>query len=178
MAPGLPTDPQLVAAWRGGDEAAASALVRRHAPVLGRYLRSRGAASSELEDLVQEVFIRAFQGLDGWRGDAPLRGWLFRIAINLLRDRHRRGGGRIMVELMEDDRVDPADPAGELEAREARERLQSGLATLSPLQRDVFRLRIEDGLGYDEIAAALETTPGAARVHYHHAVRRLKECLE
>jgi RNA polymerase sigma-70 factor (ECF subfamily) len=46
------------------------------------------------------------------------------------------------------------------------------------MQRQVFLLRAQQGLEYDDIAAALETTPGAARVHYHHAVKRLKEWLK
>ncbi len=171
------TDSQLVAAWRGGDEAAAAALVRRHAKVLGRYLLSRGATSSDLDDLLQETFFRAFRGLDGWREDAPFRGWLFRIAANLVRDRFRRGGGRVFLEIADGDQVDEADPAAELEADEVAERLREGMVTLSPMQREVFLLRVEQGLDYQEIAAALETTAGAARVHYHHAVKRLKERL-
>lgn len=171
------TDPQLVAAWRGGDEAAAAALVRRHVPVLGRYLLSRGATSADLDDLLQETFFKAFRALDGWRGDAPFRGWLFRIAANLVRDRFRRGGGRVWLELADGDRVDASDPGAELEAGEVLVQLREGMTTLSPMQREVFLLRVEQGLEYQEIAAALETTPGACRVHYHHAVKRLKERL-
>ncbi len=173
-----PTDAQLVAAWRGGDEAAAAALVRRHSAVLGRYLVARGATSADCDDLLQETFFRAFRGLDGWRGDAPFRGWLFRIAANLVRDRFRRGKGRIHVELTDGDRVDHADPEAELIASETAGRLQDGMGRLSPMQREVFLLRVEQGLDYAEIAAALDTTAGAARVHYHHAVKRLKERLQ
>lgn len=82
-----------------------------------------------------------------------------------------------MLTLLDDDRADPGDPALELEARESLHLLQAGMAALSPMQREVFRLRVEDGLDYAEVAAALETTTGAARVHYHHAVKRLKEHL-
>ncbi len=178
MATMHPTDQEYVSRWRRGDEVAALELVRRHAPPLGRYLRSRGALDADLDDLVQEVFFRAFQALDSWRGDAPLRGWLFRIAVNHLRDQHRRRGGRVMLALVDDDRIDPADPVLELEARESFDLLQSGMAALSPMQREVFRLRVEQGLDYAEVAEALETTTGAARVHYHHAVKRLKELLK
>jgi RNA polymerase sigma-70 factor (ECF subfamily) len=51
------------------------------------------------------------------------------------------------------------------------------LQQLTRLQRDVFLLRAQQGCEYEEIAAALATTPGAARVHYHHAVKRLKEWI-
>ena len=163
--------------WRQGDEAAALALVRRHAGPLGRYLGARGATSAERDDLLQETFFRAFRGIAAWRGDAPLSGWLFRIAGNLLKDRFRRDGGRVFVELLDTDMVGAADPSSELAADEAANRLHEGMATLSPMQREVFLLRVEQGLDYREVAAALDTTEGAARVHYHHAVKRLRERL-
>jgi len=84
----------------------------------------------------------------------------------------------IHVELTDGDRVDHADPEAELIASETAGRLQDGMGRLSPLQREVFLLRVEQGLDYADIAAALDTTPGAARVHYHHAVKRLKERLQ
>jgi RNA polymerase sigma-70 factor, ECF subfamily len=171
------TDPELVAAWRGGDELAAGHLVRRHAAALGRYLAAAGAASAEVEDLVQDTFFKAFRGLDGWRGDGSFRGWIFRIAGNLLKDRFRQPKGRIFLAIEDHDVADRADPAGELAADETGRLLQEGLRHLPRLQREVFLLRVQQGLEYAEIASALGSTPGAARVHYHHAVKRLKELL-
>ncbi len=173
----FPSDPDLVAAWRRGDESAATQLVRRYATPLGRYLASAGAASAEVDDLVQETFFKAFRGLDSWRGDGALRGWLFRIASNLLMDRFRQNKGRIYLELDDHDLQDHSDPAGELAADEAEGQLRAGLAKLPRLQREVFLLRVQQGMEYADIAGALGTTPGAARVHYHHAVRRLKEWM-
>lgn len=177
MAPEQPSDPELIAAWRRGDEAAATALVHRHSPAVGRYLLASGAASADVEDLLQEAFYRAFRGLDGWRGEGSFRGWVFRIAGNLLRDRFRAGKGRHFVEIEEFDLPDHADPAGELVASEAEQRLLDGLEQLPRLQREVFLLRVQQGWDYVEIATAVGSTPGAARVHYHHAVKRLKEWL-
>ena len=173
-----PSDPELVAAWRGGDELAAAQLVRRHAAPLTRYLAGAGAASAEVEDLVQETFIKAFRGMAGWRGDGSLRGWLFRIASNLLKDRFRQNKGRVYLEIADQDLRDHSDPAGELAAAEAEERLKGGLVRLPHMQREVFLLRVQQGMEYGDIARVLGTTPGAARVHYHHAVKRLKEWLE
>lgn len=173
-----PTDAELVAMWQRGDEVAAAHLVRRHAGPLGRYLGSRGATSAERDDLLQETFFRAFRGIAAWRGDGSLRGWLFKIAGNLLKDRFRRDGGRVFVEVYDDDLVGVADPATEFAADEAAQRLQDGMASLSPMQREVFLLRVEQGLDYREVAVALATTEGAARVHYHHAVKRLRERLQ
>lgn len=171
------TDPELVAAWRGGDELAAGRLVQRHAAALGRYLAASGAASADVEDLVQDTFFKAFRGLDGWRGDGSFRGWLFRIAGNLLKDRFRQNKGRIFLEIEDYDITDGADPAGEFAADEIGRLLEAGLRRLPRLQREVFLLRVQQGMEYTEIAVALGSTPGAARVHYHHAVKRLKELL-
>ena len=175
--PGLPGDPELVAGYLGGDEAAAAELVRRHSAAVGRFLYSAGAPAEDIEDLVQESLFRAFRALGGWRRTASFRSWLFTIAGNLLRDEFRRRKGRQVIPLDDRDHSDAADPAGELLASEAEERLRDGIAHLPRLQREVFLLRAQEGAGYEDIAAALGTTPGAARVHYHHAVKRLKELV-
>jgi RNA polymerase sigma-70 factor, ECF subfamily len=175
--PDPPTDAALAAAYRQGDERAATALVRRHAGAVGRFLYSSGAATSDVDDLVQETFFRAFRRLDGWRGEASLRSWLFTIGGNLLRDEFRKSKGRRMLSLEDRDVPNHADPAADLAASEAEDRVREGLARLPRLQREVFLLRVQQGSDYEEIAAALGTTPGAARVHYHHAVKRLKELV-
>jgi RNA polymerase sigma-70 factor, ECF subfamily len=172
-----PSDDALAAAYRAGDERAAAELVRRHAPAVGRFLYSSGATRDEIDDLTQEALFRAFRRLDGWRGEASFRSWLFVIASNVLKDEYRRRKGRQVISIEDRDLPDRADPHADLAATETEERLRHGIASLPRLQREVFLLRTQQGSGYVEIAAALGTTPGAARVHYHHAVKRLKELL-
>jgi len=172
-----PSDHELAAAYQAGDERAAAELVRRHAPAVGRFLYSSGAAPDEIDDLVQEALFRAFRRLDGWRGEASFRSWLFAIAGNVLRDEIRRRKGRRILSLEDRDVAGTADPHSDLAAAETEEGLRRGIATLPRLQREVFLLRTQEGAGYVDIAAALGTTPGAARVHYHHAVKRLKELV-
>jgi RNA polymerase sigma-70 factor (ECF subfamily) len=70
------------------------------------------------------------------------------------------------------------DPHGDLVERDLLARVEAEVGRLPPMQRDVFLLRAQQGLDYDAIARALETSAGAARVHYHHAVKRLKRVLE
>jgi len=171
------SDVALVAAYRSGDERAATELVRRHAAALGRFLYASGASESSLEDLVQETFFRAFRAVGGWRGEASFRSWLFRIGTNLRKDLYRKEAGRVLLPIEDTDVPDFSDPEGEVRAREMEERLRRGLETLPRLQREVFLLRAQQGMEYEEICAAVGTTPGAARVHYHHAVKRLKELM-
>jgi RNA polymerase sigma-70 factor (ECF subfamily) len=172
------SDAALVAAYRLGDEAAAAELVTRHGGALGRYLYAAGAAVSDVEDLVQEAFFRAFRALDSWRGEASFRGWLFRIGSNLRKDQYRKEAGRMHLSLEDQDAADHSDPLGEAGASEMEARLQKGLGELPRLQREVFLLRAQQGMDYKEICSTLGTTPGAARVHYHHAVKRLKELMQ
>ena len=172
-----PTDASLAAAWRAGDEGAAAEIVRRHAGAVARFLYSAGAGRSDVDDLLQETLLRGFRRLDSWRGEASLRSWLCCIAGNLLKDEYRRSKGRQVVSLEDAHVVDQASPHDEATANESAARLRAGLQTLPRLQREVFLMRAQQGCEYGEIATALGTTPGAARVHYHHAVKRLKELM-
>lgn len=170
-------DAELVAAYRRGDERAAAEIVRRHGAAVARYLVGLGAGRSDVDDLLQDTFFKAFRAIGSWRGEASLRGWLCTIGANLVRDGFRRARGRVVVSLEDRDLPDRADPFAETAAQEAEARLAAGLSRLPRLQREVFLLRAQQGLEYDDIARALGTTPGAARVHYHHAVKRLKELV-
>ena len=171
------SDASLAVAWRAGDEGAAAEIVRRHAGAVARFLYSSGAGRSDIDDLVQEALFRAFRKLDSWRGEASLRSWLCCIAGNLLKDEYRRQRGRQVVSIRDDQVIDAADPHEEAAANESEARLRAGLRSLPRLQREVFLMRAQQGCEYGDIAAALGTTPGAARVHYHHAVKRLKELV-
>src|SRR5438132_935547 len=171
----VPTDAALIAAWQGGDEPAAAELVRRHARALARFLASAGAADADVDDLVQETFIRAFRGVGRFRGQCRFRTWLLTIGGNVLKDAARRARRTKVVALPDELRATDGDPHERAVAGEAEGRLREGLGRLSRMQREVFLLRAQHGLEYEEIAAALGTSPGAARVHYHHAVKRLKE---
>lgn len=178
MPDGSVPDAELIDRWRRGDEAAAAELVQRHATAVARFLGAAGGGD-DVEDLVQEAFFRAFRGIAGFRGGASFRTWLMAIASNALKDARRRSRRRETLSIEDRDLIDPAaDPHGEAVSRDAMHRVEAELARLPRLQREVFLLRAQQGLEYGEIAVALGTTPGAARVHYHHAVQRLKRVAD
>ncbi|HUL50408.1 MAG TPA: sigma-70 family RNA polymerase sigma factor [Gemmatimonadales bacterium] len=170
-----PTDLDLIAAWRNGDEQAAAELVRRHTRALGRFLGALGASDADLDDFVQEAFVRAFRGLGRFRGQCQFRTWLFTIGGNVVKDAGRRAKRGRTVPLDEEFQAYGGDPHEHAVASETAQKLEQGLAQLPHMQREVFLLRAQQGLEYSEIAAALATSEGAARVHYHHAVKRLRE---
>ncbi len=173
-----PPDAALIAAWRSGDEQAAAELVRRHARALARFLAGAGALEADVDDVVQETFIRAFRALDRFRGQCQFRTWLLTIGGNVLKDAARRAKRARLVPLDEEIHSPDGDPHERTVAVELEGRLQRGLERLPRMQREVFLLRAQQGMEYDDVAAALGTTPGAARVHYHHAVKRLKEYVK
>src|SRR5580658_5027558 len=73
------TDAALIAAWQNGDERAATELVHRHTRALARFLAGAGAPEADLDDLVQETFVRAFRAVDRFRGQCQFRTWLLTI---------------------------------------------------------------------------------------------------
>jgi RNA polymerase sigma-70 factor (ECF subfamily) len=174
---GDPRDADLIARWKSGDQRAASELVERHASALARFASSCGARE-EIDELVQDTFVRAFGSIDGFRGDSSFRTWLFTIERRLLMDRRRAERRRPFgVEIAEDDAATEYDALDDLVADEAQARVRGAVDRLTPTQRDVFMLRVNEGLSYRDIAEAVGTTEGAARVHYHNAMRAVKEFL-
>jgi RNA polymerase sigma-70 factor (ECF subfamily) len=172
------TDLDLVARWKAGEQRAATLLVERHAAALARFAASVGARV-DVQEVVQDTFVRAFASLDGFRGDSSLRTWLFTIARRLILDRRRSARRRgEQVEVQEGDVVTEYDSLDEVVADETRARLRAAMEELSPTQREVFVLRVSEGMSYKEIADSVGTTEGAARVHYHNAMRAIKEFLD
>ena len=171
------TDLELIARWSAGDERAATHLVERHAPALARFAASLGERN-DIEEVVQDTFVRAFGSIESFRADSSLRTWLFTIERRLILDRRRAARRR-----KSDTAVDEADAATEFDALdeivadEAQSRVRSAVDQLSRLQREVFLLRVNEGLSYREIAEVVGSTEGAARVHYHNAMRTVKESL-
>lgn len=175
---GEPTDAELIARWKGGDERAASALVARHADALARFAISLGERG-EVEELVQDTFVRAFGSIESFRGESSLRTWLFTIQRRLVVDRRRTlRRRRAEVEVQEDDVATAYTALDGVVADETERILKGAMGRLSPMQREVFTLRVTEGLSYRDIAEIVGSTEGAARVHYHNALRVVKELLD
>src|SRR5258708_566097 len=173
-----PPDRELIARWLAGDQRAASVLVARHGPALARFAASCGERS-EVEELVQDTFVRAFASIHTFRGDSSLRTWLFTIERRLLLDRRRvERRRRDRVEVQEGDAATEVDALDSVVDGEAAGRLRKAVGVLSRAQREVFVMRVNEGLSYRDIAGAVGTTEGAARVHYHNALRTIQEVLD
>jgi len=171
------TDSELIERWKAGDSRAATQIVTRHADALARFAVSSGERA-EIEELVQDTFVRAFSSIDSFRGDSSLRTWLFTIERRLMLDRRRaERRQKAMVPVEPADAVTEYDALDALVAEEAESKVRRAVDLLSPMQREVFTLRVEQGMSYRDIAEIVGSTEGAARVHYHNAMRAVKESV-
>jgi RNA polymerase sigma-70 factor (ECF subfamily) len=176
--PDEPADSLLVEQAKAGSRPAFEALVRRYQKPLYflcfRYVRDHDVAA----DLAQRTFIRVMEKLAELRDALIFRSWLFRIGANLALN-HLRDHARFV-----DDDLAPLDePASapeahsHLEALEDAVALRRAVALLPTKQRMTLELRIYEELPFRDIADALETTEGAAKVNFHYAVKRLRALL-
>jgi RNA polymerase sigma-70 factor (ECF subfamily) len=171
-------DLALIERWKGGDQRAAAEIVKRHAQPLARFAASSGERDG-LDELVQDTFVRAFDSIETFRGESSLRTWLFTILRRLMLDRKRaEKRRRDQVELEEGHAVQSYDALDALVADETAARVRQAIELLSPLQKEVFVLRVTEGMSYGEIARLVGSTEGACRVHYHNAMRSVKEYLD
>jgi RNA polymerase sigma-70 factor (ECF subfamily) len=177
-----PTDGQLCAAFSAGDEAAFGTLVRRHQDLVYAVVRRYAASPDDARELAQSAFVRAFQAFRGLlarlrgRGEFPFRAWLLRIAINLAKN-HARQSRRWLaapLTLVDQDAASQPSPLDALERAERERLTRAAVLQLPPRQRDVLTLRIDAGLPFAEIASTLGITENNAKVHFHHAARKLK----
>jgi RNA polymerase sigma-70 factor (ECF subfamily) len=161
-------DRALARRARRGDLAAFARLVERHRDVVYRVC-ARIVGPDDADDVTQEAFLRAFHRLDRFRGDAPFRAWLLRIAHHAALDtleRRRRHPAASEAEVQEaddDGRSEPRTPADALEVSERRERLRRKLGLLRPAHRTVLVLRDLEGLSYDEIADLTDQPLGSVK---------------
>lgn len=163
-------DRHLVLQARAGDEAAFGHLYRRYARVVHGLLLSR-IPVSDVEDLVQDVFVNAWRRLDSLRDPAAFGGWLAIIARNRAADFHRRRPNA--VELPETLQAHDAT-AERVEALAVLDVVRS----LPPAYRETLVLRLVEGLSGPEIAQRTGLTAASVRVNLHRGMKLLREKLD
>jgi RNA polymerase sigma-70 factor, ECF subfamily len=205
----LPTEEldqsQLLIAIRAGDEAAFTELVGRYHGPLRRFARGFGASDAVAEEIVQETWLAALQGLDSFAGRSSFKGWLFGILKNQARrraTRERRSvpfsalapGGEEEGPVVDSLRFQGEDgnwpdhwsapprpwedPHRRLASLEARDQLRRAIASLPDRQRVVVLLRDVEGLGSEEVCELLEISEGNQRVLLHRARAGVRIALE
>jgi RNA polymerase sigma-70 factor, ECF subfamily len=167
-------DSDLLDRYHLGDVSAFDELVARyHRPVYDlayRLTQDRATA----EDVAQEVFVRAYRGLGGFRRASSLKTWLFRIAIRVASDQ-RQDGRLPSVDAM--PAAAEPDALASLERSELQAELAKAVARLSPRQRTALVLRVSHDLPFREIAEIMGSPLGTVKATYHQAVIRLRELV-
>lgn len=186
------SDAAAVERTLAGDRDAFRVLVEGHSRKVFRLAYRMTGNAHEAEEVVQESFVRAYQKLGQFAGNANFGTWVFRIAANYAIDRMRQRKaeesriaapsrtGEDSLEVDPIERVKDAGPSPERLAASAQlsAKMQAALDTLSPAERTAIVMRHWEGCGIEEIAAALKLNSSAAKNTVFRAVQKLRRALE
>lgn len=181
-----PTDAELVTAVRGGGTASFEVLVRRYQPRLFATARRYARRDDEVEDIVQEIFLKAFSKLDSWRGDAPFEHWLMRMAVHTCYDflrRHQRNREHNSTDLSAEetdwlDRFAIAPDRAETDADAARLLVRRVLEKMSPAGRLILTLLELEDRSVREIATLTGWSVPLVKVRAFRARAEMKKILQ
>ena len=180
-------DVELVRLAQAGEERAFEALVVKYQRRIARHVARYVRRASDVEDVVQDTFIRAYRGLASFRGDSAFYSWLYRIATNAALNFLKREQA---VELLGDDAPeeradafepgisDGEDPERTLIASQIADAVQKGLARLQPELAEPLMLYEVEGKSYAEIAQMLAIPIGTVRTRIFRARASLAKRLE
>lgn len=170
------TDIELVGRARGGDESAFRALYDTHVDRIYRLVYRMAGEDDLAQDFTQEAFLRAFQRLDQFRGDAAFSTWLHSIAVSValngLRkvDRHRK-----RERSLED--AARVTPGGRVAEPGVRERIEEAVDELPGIYRTVFLMHDLEGYSHGEIAETLGVAEGTSKARLSRARAKLRKSL-
>ena len=166
----------LVEACRRGEREAQHAFYEKYRRRVFSLI-ARIVGAQEAEELTQEVFLRAFRGLEKFRGDAQLSTWMYRLAVNAALSHATRTQARQKRDLGEEALMAlPAEDAPATDPR-LRARLERALADLPAGYRAVLVLHDVEGLQHEEIASILGCRVGTSKSQLHKARAKMREML-
>jgi RNA polymerase sigma-70 factor (ECF subfamily) len=179
------TEAELIAAVLEGDAASFEPLVEKYSPRLFATARHYARRESEVEDIVQEVWLKSFQKLGSFRGDAPFEHWLMRLALRTCYDflrNHRRNREDAFSELGESteewlDRLVSQPAGGDERADAARQLIARVLEKLSPPARLVITLLEIEDRSVKEISKLTGWSVPLVKVRAFRARREMREIL-
>lgn len=155
-------------------------LMRLYGESIYWQIRKLVVNHDDANDILQNTFLKAWNNIDNFRGDARLTTWLYKIAVNesinhLNRERSRRNinadseSAEFLTERLE------ADPY--FDGNDVQLRLQKAIAALPDKQRLVFNMRYFDEMKYEKMSEILGTSVGALKASYHHAVKKIEQAF-
>ena len=172
-------DAALVRAFQGGNRDAFDVIVVRHRRQVYHLCRRFVRNHEDASDLAQDVFVRAFKGLQRFKGDASLTTWLYRIGVNVCLNRvaQKRPESAELGAASDVDARTP-DALDELLRGEQSVALQAAIERLPPKQKATLMLRVYQECTHEEIATTLGSTVGAVKANFFHALGNLRRMLK
>lgn len=152
-------------------------MVKDLSPQLYAMIRRMVQFHDDADDVLQNTFMKAWQALDGFRGDCQLSTWMYRIAVNeALAFLQRQRNTESLSNESENVRSLESDPF--FDGDETELLLQEAIASLPEKQRVVFNLRYFEEMKYEEMSALLQTSVGALKASYHLAAKKIEQFFE
>lgn len=171
-------DSELIEKLKGEDTRnyAFNLLVRKYQERIYWHIRKMVIDHDDADDLVQEVFIKVWKYLDKFRGDSKLYTWIYRIATNECLSFLAKKKKRFFLPIVdvEKELSTQIDNGNNITGDEIQLKLQKALLQLPDKQRMVFNMKYFDEMKYEDIAKITETSVGALKASYHHAVKKIE----
>lgn len=183
------SEKRLVARVKKGESVAFREFVEQYQSRVYRTVISMISNREDAKDITQEVFLKAFDAMESFRGGCSVNTWLYRIAVNLCIDQMRSQGSKPVMSCIDtivekegegDDSFmqSPENPLGNAIWVETIKSVSAALDELTPEHKAIIILREVDGLSYDEIAETLGIGMGTVMSRLHYARSQLRKRLE
>jgi len=154
-------------------------LVRTYQQRVYWHIRKMVIDHDDADDVTQEVFIKIHRNIDNFREDSQLYTWIYRIATNECLSFLQRKKRRFFLPIgdVERELSRAIDNSSNLSGDEVQVKLQKALLKLPDKQRLVFNMKYFDDMSYEEISEITNTSVGALKASYHHAVKKIEDLL-
>lgn len=161
-------------------ERAFTAIVKKYQEKLYWHVRRLVVDHDDANDVLQNLFIKVWKGLEGFREDSQLYTWLYRIATNealtFLEQQKKRS--TVSLSDVESGLSNKIKADTNFDANRLEWKLQVAIQQLPEKQRVVFNLRYYDEMPYQEMSRVLETSEGALKASYHHAAKKIEDFMK
>jgi RNA polymerase sigma factor (sigma-70 family) len=174
-------DKELLLLFRdpGTKEKAFTQLIKKYQEKLYWHIRRMVVEHEDANDVLQNMFIKVWNSLEQFREDSQLYTWLYRIATNesltFLEQQKKRSA--VPIQGDESDLSNQIKADKHFDANKLEWKLQLAIQQLPEKQRVVFNLRYYDEMPYEEMSRVLETSQGALKASYHHAVKKIEDFI-
>jgi RNA polymerase sigma-70 factor (ECF subfamily) len=176
-----PDDIELLAQFHNPDtrEKAFTTILKKYQEKLYWHIRRMVVDHEDANDVLQNMFIKVWKGLDNFREDSQLYTWLYRIATNeslsFLEQQKRRSS--VSMDEGESSLSNKLKADKYFDANKLEWKLQLAIQQLPEKQRIVFNLRYYDEMPYEEMSKVLDTSEGALKASYHHAAKKIEDFI-